>query len=65
MDKTIYCSECKKRGITPKKLGVVENVERSVGRLRLWCKQCRREILVTIHDGEINTEYANTAGNNL
>lgn len=58
MDKTIFCSECSKRGLTPKKLGVVEDIERADGQLRLWCKQCKAEIRVTIHDGRIKTEYA-------
>ena len=60
MDKTIFCSECTKRGLTPKKLGVVEDVERAGGQLRLWCKQCKKEIRVFIRDGRIVTTDAAT-----
>jgi len=59
MDRTIYCSECSKRGLPPKKLGVVEDVERAGGKLRLWCKQCKKEIRVVIQDGKIVTTDAN------
>lgn len=48
----ILCSECRKRGYPPNTLGVVEKAE---GVLRLWCKSCKKEIRVTIHDGRITT----------
>ena len=58
MDKTIYCSECLRYGNTPKKLGIVEGVEHADSQLRLWCKQCKKEIRVVIRDGKIVTSLA-------
>lgn len=55
MDKTIYCSECVKDGKTPKKLGTVKDADGAHADLLLWCKQCRKRILVSIRDGKIAT----------
>lgn len=51
----ILCSECLRNGYPPTFLGVVEKAE---GTLRLWCKRCKAEIRVEIHDGHIKTAYA-------
>jgi hypothetical protein len=53
LGKDILCSECKRNGYKPTKLGVVEKAE---GTIRLWCKRCKAEILVTITKDEIITE---------
>lgn len=53
LGKEILCSECKRNGYKPTKLGVVEEAE---GTIRLWCKRCKAEILVTITEDKIITE---------
>ena len=53
LGKDILCSECKRNGYKPTKLGVVEKAE---GTIRLWCKRCKAEILVTITEDKIITE---------
>ena len=53
LGKDILCSECAKNGYKPTKLGVVEKAE---GTIRLWCKRCKAEILVTITKDKIITE---------
>lgn len=51
----ILCSECARNGYKPTKLGVVEDAE---GIIRLWCKRCKSEILVTITKNNITTKKA-------
>lgn len=53
--KDILCSECSKNGYKPTKLGVAEQAE---GTIRLWCKRCKSEILVTISKDKIITQKA-------
>jgi hypothetical protein len=48
----ILCSECEKRGFPATLLGKTDGME---GKIRLWCKNCRCEIEVTIHNRKVST----------
>lgn len=46
----ILCSECEKRGYPATLLGKTDKME---GTIRLWCRNCKAEIEVTVHNGKV------------
>lgn len=50
----IRCSECEKRGRAPTLLGKLKREDQD-GEFLLWCRNCKKEITVVIHNGQVKT----------
>lgn len=49
----VRCPECVSRGFKPTLLARIQGVD---GKLFLWCKNCKKEIKVIVHETKIEFE---------